>query len=240
MTPTPPKHIAIIMDGNGRWAKQRKLPIIAGHKAGADAVWKVAERAHHLGVEILTLYTFSSENWNRSVSWLHEFMMLLRWYLTSEVQKLMDRNIQLHTIGDLSRFPDDIQQLIHDVTHKTSNNTGLKIVLALGYGGRQEITQMIKNIVHEHAAGSLNETNITEEYISQMLSTRAFPDPELLIRTSGEKRISNFLLWQMAYTEFVFHGKLWPEYDGDDLENAIQQYLGRERRYGRYLDDSEQ
>ncbi|MBY0281794.1 MAG: isoprenyl transferase [Alphaproteobacteria bacterium] len=229
-----PKHIAIIMDGNGRWAKSRNLPTIAGHKAGAEMARRITEYASKMGIKYLTLYTFSSENWLREKSWIDDFMGLLRWYLRNEFKELMRNGVRIQVIGDRTLFAKDIQELISETEEKTKNNTAITVLLALSYGSRDEITRTFKKLAHKVKAGDLDPSEITVETISENLDTADFPDPDLLIRTSGEKRISNFLLWQMAYTEFVFVPDLWPDFSEEGFEKAIYEYQQRGRRYGLY------
>ncbi|MBY0462297.1 MAG: isoprenyl transferase [Alphaproteobacteria bacterium] len=229
-----PTHIAIIMDGNGRWAKSRNLPTIAGHKAGAEMARKITECASKMGIKYLTLYTFSSENWLREKSWIDDFMGLLRWYLRNEFKALMSNGVRIQVIGDRTLFAKDIQELIAETEENTKNNTAITVVLALSYGSRDEIARTFKKLAHKVRAGDLEPSEITVETISKNLDTADFPDPDLLIRTSGEKRISNFLLWQMAYTEFVFVPNLWPDFSEEGFEKAIYEYQQRGRRYGLY------
>jgi len=222
-----PKHIAIIMDGNGRWASRRGLPRSVGHKQGAEAARKVVRAAGHHGVEYLTLFGFSSENWNRPEKEIRDLMQLLRYYLRSETAGLHENNVKLRVIGDRSRFDPDIVEMIESAETLTKNNNGITMIMALNYGGRQDILQAIhKAIQNPDKAKSI------EEQFTNHLMTAGIPDPDLLIRTSGEQRISNFLLWQCAYTEFVFTETLWPDFGKDDLEAAIAEFAGRERRYG--------
>ncbi len=228
----PPRHVAIIMDGNGRWAQARGLPRAAGHKRGAEAVRKTVEAAAELGVSCLTLFGFSSENWNRPKNEIGDLMGLLRLYLQSEIGELKSKGIKLLVIGDRSRFSTDIVALIDEAEAETAGNTRLTLVLALSYGGRQEIAGAAGRLARLAAKGEIDPNSIDEESFGEYLDTANIPDPDLLIRTSGEKRISNFLLWQLAYTELVFMDVLWPEFGADELANAIGEYHQRERRYG--------
>lgn len=230
--PTPPVHVAIIMDGNGRWAKARGLPRTAGHKRGAEAVRRTVEAAREMGISYLTLYAFSSENWKRPAGEVTDLMGLLRLYLRNEVANLHKNGIRLRVVGDRSRLSRDINALIDESEAKTANNTALTLVLALSYGGRQEIADAARRLAQDVAMGRLDADSIDEDALAARLYTADIPDPDLLIRTSGEKRISNFLLWQSAYAEFVFTDVLWPDFDRTHLEDAIRDFHGRERRYG--------
>ncbi len=229
---TPPVHVAIIMDGNGRWAKSRGMPRAMGHKSGAEAVRRTVEAAGEYGVSYLTLFGFSSENWNRPKQEIGDLMGLLRLYLRSEITELHKKNVRLLMIGDRSRFENDIIGLIEEAERTTADNTGLTLILALSYGGRQEIAAAVQAIARDAAAKQLDPAEIDENTVRRYLLTADIPDPDLLIRTSGEQRISNFLLWQVAYTEFVFLDTLWPDFSKDDLRRAICEFNSRERRYG--------
>lgn len=229
---TPPVHVAIIMDGNGRWAQSRGLPRALGHKSGAEAVRRTVEAAGEYGVSYLTLFGFSSENWNRPKQEIGDLMGLLRLYLRSEIAELHRKNVRLLMIGDRSRFESDIINLIEEAERMTAGNTGLTLVLALSYGGRQEIAAAVRAIARDAAAKRLDPSDISEETVRRYLLTAEIPDPDLLIRTSGEQRVSNFLLWQVAYTEFVFLDTLWPDFSKEDLRRAICEFNSRERRYG--------
>lgn len=229
-----PKHVAIIMDGNGRWAKARSLPTIAGHRAGAKAAEEVVSRAAEIGVDCITLWAFSSENWQREQAWVEELMGLFRWYLQHSVDKLMQNNVRMKIIGDRTTFATDLQDLMNSVEERTQQNTGITLVLALGYGGRDDIRRATQKIATDVQNGILRPEDITEDLISKSLDTKFCPDPDLLIRTSGELRISNYLLWQMAYTEYVFVDCFWPDFGAKQLDLAIEQYSKRHRRYGLY------
>jgi undecaprenyl diphosphate synthase len=229
---TAPVHVAIIMDGNGRWAKSRGLPRVMGHKRGAEAVRRTVEAAGTMGVSYLTLFGFSSENWNRPKQEIGDLMGLLRLYLRSEMVELHRKNVRLLMIGDRSRFEPDIIDLIEDAERMTEDNSGLTLVLALSYGGRQEIAAAMRSMAKEIVEKRLDPAEIDVDTVRGYLSTADIPDPDLLIRTSGEQRISNFLLWQLAYTEFVFLDTLWPDFSTEDLRRAIGEYNSRERRYG--------
>lgn len=230
--PAPPTHVAIIMDGNGRWAKARGLPRVAGHKCGAEALRRTVECAREMGISYLTLYTFSSENWKRPMGEVADLMGLLRFYLRNEVKALHKNGVRLKIIGDRSRLGADIVALIEESEAKTAGNTVLILTLALSYGGRQEIVLAARKLAEEVAAGRLKPEDIDEDAVSRSLFTAGMPDPDLLIRTSGEMRISNFMLWQCAYTEMVFLDVLWPDFGRDQMEAALGDFHRRERRYG--------
>lgn len=225
-------HIAIIMDGNGRWAAARGLPRTMGHKAGIDAVQRTLKAAHDLPVSHLTLYSFSSENWRRPVTEIQELMKLLRYYLRSELATLHKEGIRIKVIGERKQLPSDIVDLIVNAEELTQNNTALTLTLALSYGGRQEITMAARELAKAVERGVLKADAIDEHVIQSFLFTGGMPDPDLIIRTSGEKRISNFLLWQSAYAEFIFMDVLWPDFSGEHLARAIEEFQNRERRYG--------
>jgi len=230
--PPPPTHIAVIMDGNGRWAEARGLPRIAGHKRGAEAVRRTLEAAAQMGVSYLTLFGFSSENWNRPEGEVGDLMGLLRLYLQSEIDALNDNGVRLRVIGDRSRFDRDIVRLIDRAEAETAGNSRITLVLALSYGGRQEIVEAARHLAREAAAGAVDPESIDETTFADSLETAGIPDPDLLIRTSGEQRISNFLLWQLAYTELVFTDVQWPDFCEAELAAAIDTFNRRERRYG--------
>jgi len=232
-TPRPvPRHIAIIMDGNGRWAKARGLPRIAGHRSGAEAARCAVTAAAELGVPYLTLFGFSSENWKRSSGEIEDLMGLLRHYLRAEVAELHRNGARLRVIGDLGRLAPDILRLIKHTEAVTRKNSRITVTMALSYGGRAEIVAAVRTIAQKAASGNLEAELVDEECFSRHLFTAELPDPDLLIRTSGEQRISNFLLWQCAYSELVFAKTLWPDFSKRDLEQAIDEFCGRERRYG--------
>jgi len=230
--PAPPVHVAIIMDGNGRWAKARGMPRLVGHKRGVESVRDAVKSAQALGVKYLTLYGFSSENWRRPEAEVKDLMGLLRLYLRSEVAELHREGVRLRIIGQRTRLSDDIRALIENGERITQGNHTLTLTIALSYGGRDEIAYAAKCIGEAVKAGTLDPADIDEETFARHLFTNDMPDPDLLIRTSGEKRISNFLLWQCAYAELVFIDKHWPDFSRDDLESAIREYHGRERRFG--------
>lgn len=230
--PTPPTHVAIIMDGNGRWARARGLPRTAGHRRGAQAVKTAVESALNLGVPYLTLFGFSSENWRRPAEEVKDLMNLLRHYLESEVDFLNKQGVRLHVIGDRQRFGPNVVRLIEGAESKTAGNVRMTLTIALSYGGRAEIVEAARRLARRAVAGAIDPAAIDEETFAQGLFTAGMPDPDLLIRTSGEKRISNFLLWQLAYAEFVFLDTLWPDFSHDDFVFAVEEFSGRERRYG--------
>lgn len=230
-----PRHVAIIMDGNGRWAKKRRLPRTAGHKKGADAVRRTVETAAKAGIEYLTLFAFSSENWQRPQEEISELMGLLRQFIKSELKSLHANNVRVQTIGDSSRFSPDIQELLAHAKLKTAQNTGLCLNVALNYGARQEIVAAVRRLAAEVADGARSLDSLDEAAVSQALFTCDLPDPDLIIRTSGEQRLSNFLLWQAAYSELYFVDKYWPDFKAEDLLAAIDEFSSRERRYGATL-----
>ena len=223
-----PVHIAIIMDGNGRWAKKRLLPRKLGHKAGAETLEKITKAADKLGVKHLTVYAFSTENWKRSEEEVNGIMDLLRDYLDRYVQMANKENIKLDIIGEKSRLAEDIQEKIKNIEEISSVNTGLNLHIALNYGGRDEIVNAVKRIYEKN----ISSQGINEQLISDNLYTAGLPDVDLIIRPSGEQRISNFLIWQSAYAEFVFMDVLWPDFEKKDLEYAITEYSKRNRRFG--------
>ena len=230
--PRLPRHIAIIMDGNGRWAQARGQPRIAGHRQGAEAVRRTLIAAGEFGIPYLTLFGFSSENWRRPRDEVDGLMGLLRHYLRGEIAELHRNGVRLRVIGELDRLAGDIAALIRNVETLTRNNDAINLTIALSYGGRAEIVAAARTIAAEVAGGRLTTDRIDEAVIARHLFTSDLPDPDLLIRTSGEQRISNFLLWQCAYAELVFTKTLWPDFGRRDLEEAIAEYCGRERRYG--------
>lgn len=227
-----PRHIAIIMDGNGRWAQARGLPRIAGHRRGAEAVRRTLTAASDLGVPYLTLFGFSSENWKRPLAEIDDLMGLLRHYLRGEIAELHRNGVRLRVIGERSKLAPDIVTLIENAEALTRDNGGVNLTIALSYGGRAEIMAAMRALAEKAVAGALAPEAIDEDIVARHLFTADIPDPDLLVRTSGEQRISNFLLWQCAYAELVFTKTLWPDFGRDDLEQAIADYGGRERRYG--------
>lgn len=227
-----PRHVAVIMDGNGRWAKARLLPRIAGHKRGADAVRRIVEAAWDFGVEYLTLYAFSSENWKRPEEEVGGLMSLLRIYLRSELDELDRNGVRVRVIGDRRRLPPDICKMIAEAEARTISNSRLTLILAVSYGGQGEIVQAARRLAEEVAAGRLRPEDIDESRFASCLETAGIPDPDLVIRTSGEQRLSNFLLWQAAYAELVFTDTLWPDFGRDEFAAALQEYQARDRRFG--------
>lgn len=228
----PPRHVAIIMDGNGRWAKKRGLPRTAGHKQGAEAVRRALKAAPDLGISYLTLYSFSSENWTRPETEVRDLMGLLKLYLRSELSELNANGVRVRVIGERKRLSDDIQQLIELAETTTAGNSRLTLVLALSYGGRQEIRNAVERIAERVRDGELSPADISEDLISANLDTADIPDPDLVIRTSGEQRLSNFLPWQTAYSELVFTDCLWPDFNDETFASAVEEYSRRERRFG--------
>ena len=227
-----PKHIAIIMDGNGRWATKRSLPRKAGHKAGAEALERIIYAAKELGLEHLTVYAFSTENWKRSEEEVGAIMDILRFYLKNYFKKFVKDDIRMHVIGDKTRLDQDIQDAIEEIEALSKEKQGMTVHIALNYGGRDELRRAVGKIAQDVAEGKLAAADVTEDVITNALDTAGTPDPELMIRTSGEERISNFLLWQIAYSEFYFSEMLWPDFDKKELEKAIYYYQNRERRFG--------
>lgn len=227
-----PKHIAIIMDGNGRWAKKRGLPRKAGHKAGAQTLETISRVAMDLGVQHLTVYAFSTENWSRSQEEIDGIMDLLRYYLRTYIERAKKDEVKVHIIGDIQRLDKDIQEQVRNLEELTRHKKGMCLHIALNYGGRDEIIRAIKKIGQQIEKGELSSDEIDNTVFMQHLDTVGVPDPELMIRTSGEERISNFLLWQLAYSEFSFCDKLWPDFTEEDLKEAIFYYQNRERRFG--------
>ncbi|MDL2269544.1 isoprenyl transferase [Desulfosarcina sp. OttesenSCG-928-A07] len=227
-----PRHVAIIMDGNGRWAKKRLLNRISGHEKGADAVRTIVRTARRLGISALTLYAFSTENWQRPKAEVSGLMILLRRFLESERKTLIENDIRLNAIGQIHRLPESVRNILVPVMHETASCKAMVLTLALSYGARAEIVQMAKMIASAAKAGALDPDAVDEKTISDHLYTRDLPDPDLLIRTSGEMRLSNFLLWQMAYTEMVFTPTLWPDFDEAEFITILKTYQHRERRFG--------
>lgn len=226
-----PEHIAIIMDGNGRWAKAQGLPRTAGHQQGVEIVKKITEEATRLGVKYLTLYTFSTENWNRPAAEVAALMGLILDHLEEEI--FMKNNVRFRVIGDQSRLPESVQKRLDECMERTAQNDKMTMVIALSYSSRWEITQAVKNIAQKVQEGKLSAGDISEEVICKHLNTNFMPDPDLLIRTGGELRISNYLLWQCAYTELYFCDTFWPDFDEEELCKAIVDYQSRERRFGK-------
>lgn len=227
-----PQHLAIIMDGNGRWAREKGLPRREGHRAGADSVREVVEACKKLGVKFLTLYAFSSENWKRPKAEIRALMALLKEFLRVKTPEMKSQGVRLHAIGRLEDLPSDCQRELSSAIEQTSSNSDLDLILALSYGSREEIVDAAKQLAREAASGSLNPEDIDNDLMSQKLYTSKIPDPDLLIRTSGERRISNFLLWQISYAEIVISEKFWPDFREPDLKDAIAEYALRNRRFG--------
>lgn len=230
--PDPPRHIAVIMDGNGRWAKERGLPRREGHRAGAESVREVTDACIDLGVEYLTLYAFSSENWNRPAAEVKALMALLDRFLAEKAKDLDRQNIRLLAIGQLERLPAKTRKLLDKIMARTADHTAVTLVLALSYGGREEIVSAARSLAADAAAGKINPDSIDDALFCSRLQTAGIPDPDLLIRTSGEMRVSNFLLWQISYAEIVIVRKYWPDFRRNDLNEAVQEYRRRHRRFG--------
>lgn len=235
-----PSHIAIIMDGNGRWAKKKGLPRVAGHKRGVDTVREIVEACAQVGVKYLTLYTFSTENWKRPKDEVSTLMRLLLKSLKDRVKELNKNDIRLTTIGEITKLPLEVQKQLQSDIERTKNNKKMVLNLALSYSGRWELLHAMKLIAAAVSEGRLDTDNINEETISNHLTTNQIPDPELLIRTSGEFRVSNFLLWQIAYTEFVITDVFWPDFTREHLYDAIRQFQNRERRFGKVSEQIKQ
>ena len=229
---TVPRHVAIIMDGNGRWAERRGLPRVAGHRAGAEAVKRALQSAADHGVEVLTLYAFSSENWRRSDDEISDLTALMRFYLERELNRLTKEGVRLRLIGDYSAFGPDMVEKLERAVERTQANTRLTLVVALNYGSRAEIAAAARSLAEKSAAGEIEAGAIDEHALGAELQTQGLPDPDLLIRTSGEVRLSNFLLWQAAYAELLFLDILWPDFDEQAFGQALEQFAGRQRRFG--------
>lgn len=227
-----PNHVAIILDGNGRWAKKRFLPRKAGHVAGSKTVEQICEDAYNLGINYLTVYAFSTENWKRPQDEVDALMKLLRQYLKDCIKRSTKNNMCVRVLGDITPLDDDLKKSIIELEEATKDNTGLHFQVALNYGSRDEMLRGIREIAKEVQAGKITSEDIDEKMVDGFLDTKGIPDPDLLIRTSGEQRLSNFLLWQLAYTEFYFTDVLWPDFNKRELKKAIEFYNGRERRYG--------
>ncbi|MES2998826.1 MAG: isoprenyl transferase [Pseudomonadota bacterium] len=227
-----PRHLAIIMDGNGRWAKQRHLPRMLGHKEGLKVVRKIVKKCGELKIEVLTLFAFSSENWQRPVQEVNNLMTLFLNTLKGEIEKLNQNNVQLRVVGSLERFKEPLRQWIKKSQKLTVKNTGLKLIVAVDYSGQWDIIQAVQALARQVKAGSLQSEAITQDLFARYLSLSDLPPPDLLIRTSGEYRISNFLLWQLAYTELYFTETLWPDFNEEALQKALLFYSQRERRFG--------
>lgn len=227
-----PKHVAIIMDGNNRWAKQRRLPSFAGHKAGVDSVRAVVEVALQQGIEVITLFAFSSENWSRPAEEVSGLMALFKWALRRETKRLHKYQVRLKVVGDRTGFSNELQQLMLKAEELTANNTKTTLVIAANYGGRQDITQAARQLALQVEKGELNAQDITEADFQKHLALEALPDPDLCIRTSGEERLSNFLLWQLAYAELVFVEAYWPDFRQQAFYDTLKVFINRQRRFG--------
>lgn len=227
-----PNHVAVIMDGNGRWATRRGLPRQAGHRQGAEAARRVVRAATEMGIRYITLFGFSSENWNRPKDEIQELMKLLRFYLRSETAELHKNGARLRVIGDRSALDDDIVRMIETAEELTAKNDKITVVMAINYGGRNDIAHATQRMMQAYEGRAVPDLETISKEFSGFLMTCDIPDPDLLIRTSGEQRISNFLLWQMAYTEFVFSETLWPDFAAEDLSQALREYAARDRRFG--------
>ena len=227
-----PQHVAIILDGNGRWARAKGLPRNYGHKQGAKAVEDILVVARDMGIKYLTVYAFSTENWNRPETEVSALMMILRTYLKSSIKKSMKNNVRCQVIGERSKLSQDIQDAINELETTTAGNTGLVFTIAINYGSRDEIVRAVRKISEECTEGTIAPADITEEMISKHLDTGNIPDPDLLIRTCGEQRLSNFLLWQCAYTEFYYTDISWPDFDEAELQKAVDAYGNRNRKFG--------
>lgn len=227
-----PKHVAIIMDGNGRWAKKRFLPRVEGHRAGAKTVRMVVEESRRLGIRYLTLFTFSSENWNRPKAEVAALMQLFKTYLEKELELLTKNNIRLRAIGNLERLPQDVRETLSSVSKQTEKFDGMDLILAVSYGGREEIVYAARQLAQRAAAKQLDPEQIDENCFRQSLYAPDIPDPDVLIRSSDENRISNFLLWQLAYSEIIVTPVLWPDFDREEFLRCLQEYAGRNRRFG--------
>ena len=227
-----PAHVAIILDGNGRWAKSKGMPRNYGHAQGAKNVEVICEEAYRMGIQYLTVYAFSTENWNRPDDEVQALMGLLRNYMKTCLKTAAKNNMCVRIIGEKSRLDDDIRNRMEQLEQATKDNTGLHFQIAINYGGRDEIVRAVRRLAERAAAGELRAADITEQTISDMLDTGGLPEPDLLIRTCGEQRISNFLLWQLAYTEFYFTPVAWPDFTKEELDKAVEAYNKRDRRYG--------
>jgi undecaprenyl diphosphate synthase len=228
----PPRHVAIIMDGNGRWAAERGLPRSEGHRRGVEALRRAVRAVGEMGIKILTIYSFSSENWSRPVTEIRDLMGLLRRFIRNDLAELHQSNVRVRVIGEREDLEPEIRRLLEEAEELTRNNDGMLLVVAFNYGGRQEIARAARRVADEVAAGKLSPRDITADVIGRHLDAPDLPDPDLMIRTSGEQRLSNFLLWQSAYSELVFVPTYWPDFDRTTLANAIAEYRRRERRFG--------
>ena len=233
---SPPSHVAVIMDGNGRWARKRMLNRVKGHEKGSETVRMLVRTCREIGIRYLTLYAFSTENWQRPKSEIKALMGLLKRFLAAERSEMLENNIRLNVIGEMDRLPDDVRESLRRVTDDTNANDGMQLNLALSYGGRSEIVSACRDVARRVAAGGIDVDAITPELFETFLHTAGMPDPELLIRTSGEYRISNFLLWQIAYSELFVTPTLWPDFTREEFLDILSEYKGRERRFGRIKD----
>ena len=230
--PTAPRHVAIIMDGNGRWASARGLPRAEGHRRGVEAIRRTIRAAGEIGVKIITIFSFSAENWSRPATEISELMGLLRRFIRNDLAELHNSNVRVRIIGEREGLDADIARLLVEAEELTRNNDGLTLVVAFNYGARQELARAARRIAEQVASGALRSSDVTVETVGRFLDTSDLPDPDLIIRTSGEQRLSNFLLWQSAYSELVFVPTYWPDFDRATLEAAIAEYRQRERRFG--------
>lgn len=227
-----PEHVAVIMDGNGRWAQKRSLPRMAGHNAGMQTIKEIVKASSSLGIKHLTVYAFSTENWKRSTEEVSGIFKLIIIYIEKELRELHANNVKVRVLGDYKKLPKDSVKSLERSLETTKNNTGLQFNIALNYGGRDEILRSVKKLAREVEAGTLKPDDISEEMIADHLYTSGIPDPDLIIRTSGEMRLSNYLLWQCAYSEFVFTDVLWPDFTKEEYENMIEIFQNRKRRFG--------
>ena len=232
LLPEAPKHIAIIMDGNGRWAGKRAMSRLKGHEQGAKAVREVIKGCRELGIPYLTLFAFSSENWRRPKEEVNHLMGLFKFFFNKEINELVDAGVKVDFIGNISKLPEDVQELAKELVERTSHNSALTLTIALSYGGRAEIVEAAARLAEDIASGKVSAADLSEGLFEGYLETKNVPDPDMIIRTSGEKRLSNFLLWQSAYSELIFQDVLWPDYTRDDLQDAINEFYSRNRRYG--------
>lgn len=227
-----PSHIAVIMDGNGRWATKKGVPKLSGHKAGMEALKKIVRKSGEIGVEYLTVYAFSTENWKRSTEEVGGIFQILVYYMERELKEIHKQNVKVNILGDYSAIPKKAENAVSEALELTKDNTGLKFNIALNYGGRDEICRAVKSLAKEIKEGVISPEDVTEEIIASKLYTGGMPDPDLIIRTSGELRLSNFLLWQSAYSEFYFTEVLWPDFDEDEYLKAIESFQHRKRNFG--------
>jgi undecaprenyl diphosphate synthase len=227
-----PQHVAIVLDGNGRWAKHQGLPAIAGHREGAKVLKAITRHAHEVGIKFLTVFAFSTENWKRPQDWVDDLMGLLKYYLKHEVKEILANNVRFKVIGRRQQLSAEINELIQELENKSKDNTGITLSIALSYGGRDELVHACQSIAQLVQQGALQPDQIDESLVAQNLFDPTLPPLDLFIRTSGERRVSNFLLWQLAYAELIFSPKLWPAFTSEDLDQALLEFSQRERRYG--------